>query len=92
VLLVVAVYAAEDRVAAVLLATVVGVRVSERRQSVRRKRAVSLGGIGRHLIQMRNDPRAWVSIRKYGGSLYAAGGPKTSLSVSHGVGPSIAQL
>jgi len=52
VLLVVAVYAAEDRVAAVLLATVVGVRVSERRQSVRRKRAVSLGGIRRHLIQM----------------------------------------
>jgi len=36
VLLVVAVYVAEDRVAAV-----VGVRVSERRQSVRRKRAVN---------------------------------------------------
>jgi len=46
VLLVVAVYAAEDRVAAVLLATVVGVRVSERRQSVRRKRAVNWVGYG----------------------------------------------
>ena len=46
VLLVVAVYAAEDRVAAVLLPTVVGVRASERRQSVRRKRAVNWVGYG----------------------------------------------
>jgi len=48
VLLVVIVYVAEDRVAVVLLTTVVGVRVSERRQSMRRKRAISLGGIRRH--------------------------------------------